>query len=399
MKKLRTKASTLITTLVTAAAIGLTGCASSAQTNQTTGDNTYLPTAKANTEKYLAGTDRELPASAPKPEPGKKIWVIACSMAAEGCATPANAAAEAGRKLGWNMTVQDGRLDPNTYNQLIRQAVAAQVDGLILAVVDCAPAAEAIKQATQAGVKVVGTVALDCSNEYVGGKAEFTAQVSYCANPTSDPTELNSCYEKFLKDEYAGSMADYTISQRDGKADVIVMQEDDTLEPRIVGNAYQEHMKRCGGCTVRVVPFTGQDLISGSLQTKVSAALAQYPTANAVMIPYDAAGFLGVSAAVKTAQAQGRHLIMIGAEGLSGAIEQIKSGQGQSFAAGAPTAWWGWAAVDTMVRVFAGEPQVDQGIGVQSIDKNHNLPTSTPYYDGNQRSQWRENYLKIWGVS
>jgi hypothetical protein len=52
-----------------------------------------------------------------------------------------------------------------------------------------------------------------------------------------------------------------------------------------------------------------------------------------------------------------------------------------------------------MVRVFAGEPQVDQGIGVQSIDKNHNLPASTSYYDGNQRSQWRENYLKIWGVS
>lgn len=389
----------LMTCTVVLALSLLSACAASNGDTGASGDDSYLATAKANTARYIAGTDRALPTSAPKPEAGKKVWVIACSMAAEGCATPANAAAKAGKRIGWDMTVQDGKLDPNTYNQLIRSAIAAKVDGIILAVVDCGPVAEAIKQATAAGIKVVGTVSLDCNQEYVGGEAEFSAQVSYCPDPTEDPAKLEICYEDFLKNEYAGNMADYTISKLDGKAEVIVMQEDDTLEPRIVGEAYQAQMAKCGGCKVHVVDFTGQDLINGNLQTKAAAALVKYPTANVVMIPYDAAGFLGVSAAVKTTQNQGRDLIMVGAEGLSGAIEQIKAGQGQSFATGAPTAWWGWAAVDAMIRVVAGEPQVDQGIGVQAIDKDNNLPTATHYYDGNQDTKWQENYLKIWGVS
>lgn len=377
---------------------GATKSTDSASTSQA-GGQSDLATANANLAKYYKGTDRPLPTSAPKPPPGKKIWVIACSTAAEGCSTPANAAADAGRKLGWTMTVQDGKLDPNVYNQLIRGAIAAKVDGLVLESVDCGPVAAAIKQATDAGIKVVGSVASDCNQKYVGGQAEFTAQVSYCAQPTSDEAKLESCYESFLNNEYAGNMANYTIAQLNGKANVIVMQEDDTLQARIVGTAYQSALAQCSGCKVHVIPFTGQDLIDGNLQAKAAAALQKFPNADTVMIPYDAAGLLGVSAAVKTAQAQGRALQMIGAEGLSGAIAQIKSGQGQTFATGAPIQWWGWSAIDAMIRAFAGQPQVDEGIGVQAINKDHNLPTATPYYNGNQNTDWKANYLKIWGVS
>lgn len=388
-----------LTTITALAAISLLAACSASDAGSGSGDDSYTSTAKANLENYYAGTDRSLPAEAPAPPSGKKVWVMACSTAAEGCATPANAAAEAGRELGWEVTVQDGKLDPNVYNQVIRSAIAAKVDGIILAGADCGPAAEAIRQATGAGIKVVGTVALDCNQEYVGGEALFSAQVSYCPEPTEDPVQLQQCFEDFLNGEMSGAMADYAIAKLDGKAEVIVMQEDDALEARIIGEAFQEHMKQCGGCQVHVVPFTGQDLIGGTLQTKAAAALSRYPTANAVMIPYDAAGLLGVTAAVKTAQNQGRELEMIGQEGLAGAIEQIKSGNGQTFAAGAPSAWWGWAAIDTMNRSFAGEPQVDQGIGVGAVDSEHNLPTDTPYYNGNPDTAWEENYRKIWGLS
>jgi len=391
---------TAVLCLLSACSSSANGGAStdSANTTQASGQRD-VATANANLAKYYKGTDRPLPTSAPKPPAGKKIWVIACSTAAEGCSTPANAAADAGRKLGWTMTVQDGKLDPNVYNQLIRGAIAAKIDGIVLESVDCGPVAAAIKQATDAGIKVVGSVALDCDQKFVGGQPEFTAQVSYCAQPTSDEAKLEGCYENFLNGEVAGNMADYTIAKFNGKANVIVMQEDDTLQARIIGTAYQSALKQCSGCEVHVIPFTGQDLINGNLQAKAAAALQKFPTANTVMIPYDAAGLLGVSAAVKTAQAQGRDLQMIGQEGLSGAMAQIKSGQGQTFAAGAPIQWWGWAAIDAMIRASAGEPQADEGIGVQAIDKDHNLPTQTPFYNGNQNTEWQANYLKIWGVS
>ena len=145
--------------VITIAVLGLVSACSSngAGGSASGGDDSYLATAKADMAKYFKGTDRALPSSAPKPATGKKVWVIACSMAAEGCANPANAAAEAGRALGWTMTVQDGKLDPNTYNQLIRAAIAAKVDGIILAVVDCGPIAAAIRKATADGIKVIGT--------------------------------------------------------------------------------------------------------------------------------------------------------------------------------------------------------------------------------------------------
>jgi len=362
------------------------------------GSEDYTSTAKASLEKFYSGTDRALPNSAPPVAKGKKVWVIACAMAAEGCANPANAAADAGRKLGWTMTVQDGRLDPNIYNSLIRTAITAKVDGIILAAVDCGPVQNSLSQAVAAGIKVVGTVALDCSQKYVAGKPLFSAQVSYCANQTSSEEALESCYEQFLDNEYARNMADYTIAKRDGKADVIVMQENDTLEARLVGEAYQGWLNKCGDCKTHVISFSGQDLVTGRLQSIAAAALIKYRSANAVEIPYDAAGLLGVGAAVKTARAQGRDVLLVGAEGLSPAIAQIKSGTGQTFATGAPTAWWGWAAVDTLNRVFAGQPQVDQGIGVAAVDKEHNIPTETTYYDGNARSKWRENYIQLWGV-
>ena len=183
----------------------------------------YVAKAAQNMQVFFAGTDRALPRSAPKPQAGKKVWVIPCALAAEGCANPANAAVVAGRKLGWDMTLQDGRLDPNVYNTLIRTAITAKVDGLILAVVDCGPVQNSLAQAINAGIKVVGTVSLDCSQKYVGGKPLFTAQVSYCDKPTSDEATLEECYERFLDEQYAQNMADYTITKLGGKADVIVM--------------------------------------------------------------------------------------------------------------------------------------------------------------------------------
>jgi hypothetical protein len=45
------------------------------------------------------------------------------------------------------------------------------------------------------------------------------------------------------------------------------------------------------------------------------------------------------------------------------------------------------------------KPQVDEGLGNGGIDKAHNLPSATPFYDGNAKSlDYRTVYLKLWGV-
>jgi hypothetical protein len=50
--------------------------------------------------------------------------------------------------------------------------------------------------------------------------------------------------------------------------------------------------------------------------------------------------------------------------------------------------------------MFRGQPQVSEGLGNGAMDPTHNMPTKTPYYDGNTRSQDYESvYKKLWGVA
>jgi ribose transport system substrate-binding protein len=383
--------------LVVAAGIAFAGCGGGDSENSTiasagaasTGASSgVVAAAKAEVARQLAGTDRQLPTDGPKAVPGKKVWVIPCSAAAAGCQGPAQAVVAAGKALGWKMTLVDGKLDPNVYNAQIRAAIAARADAIVLVVVDCSLTQASLQAAHAAGVKLYGAYSLDCDEAGGMGKALFDAQVSYGGG---------GAYEQYVQ-SYGRSAADYIIAKTDGKAKVIMMRENDTAVVRITNDAFEREIKRCSDCQLITVNFSGQDLIGGKLESKATTALTQHPDANALMAPYDASILLGIGPAVATAKAQGRKIILTGIEGLAPNIALIKKGT-QDMAAGVPNQWIGWAAADGLNRLFTGEPQVDAGIGTQTIDATHPVPTDTPYYDGNKKSaDYRANYERIWGV-
>lgn len=351
-------------------------------------DGQVVAQAKAAVERNQAGTDRPLPESAPTPPKDLDVWVITCSMSAEGCSAPAHGFADAAKALGWRANLVDGKLDPAAYNAAIRSAVAAGADAIVLTSVDCALTKASIEAAKKAGVKVGGLYGLDCDDTYAGGGDKlFDFDLRYDGGQT---------YGEFMAGTYAKSIADYVIAQTDGKADVIAMRENDVAIVRHIGDGFVEQMKRCGSCTVTSVEFTGADLLSGKLQSKVQTALTQHPTANVVFSPYDAAVTLGIAAGVK-ASGRDKDILLTGGEGLTPNLAMIASGSGQDFAAGAPARWAGWAVADELIRAFAGQPLVDEGIGVQSIDHDH-LP-GTAYYDGNAGTNYEAHYRKIWGLS
>lgn len=58
-----------------------------------------------------------------------------------------------------------------------------------------------------------------------------------------------------------------------------------------------------------------------------------------------------------------------------------------------------WGAVDTMNRLFNGQPPVPQGIGYRVIDANHNLsPEGQGYSPPNPPIDLEGTYLKSWGI-
>lgn len=379
-----------------AAMILLAGCAGgNSSGSPTTGGNgttsaDVLAAAKKLTADNFAGTDRALPKDGPKAVTGKTIWVLACSTTAAGCMLPAQGLMDAGKALGWNMKLVDGKLDPAVYNSQIRAAVAARADAIAMFGTECASAEGALKAAKAAGVLLYGANAVDCDDKFAGGQPLYDAKMVWDSGPHGDS------YEAILA-KISESISAWAIAKTEGKANVVLMVEDDTATTRHIAEDEADALAKCGGCVVNKVPFTAGDLLGGKMQAKTSAALQRYPNANVVMVPTDSTNLLGVASGVQQVRAQGRQIYLVGQEGVPAAIKLIKEGV-QSFALGRPWPWTGWAAADGLNRLFAHTPQVDPGFGFGSMDTDH-IPT-VDIYDGNPRTpSYQANYLRIWGVS
>ncbi len=337
-------------------------------------------------EKYYAGTFRDLPASAPTPVTGKKIWVITLASASPSVANVAQGVTDAGNLLGWETTVFDGAGSPTAWNDGIRQAIAAGADGIVLDIIECQPVQATLQQAKDAGIKIYGVVGNDCDIPEVGGEAMFDGG-TFMATP-GGPAAMTQ--------ETATARAAWVAHVGGENARIMEMTEPDYMGVTIASVAFHEALASiCSGCTISEVPFNLTDLYGPELRAKTEAGLLQNPDANVVTFPYDTALVLGGAAAI-TGSGRAADLHVLGGECLAPNVELIRAGGGQDACVALPYPWMGWAAVDGLNRIFQGEADVDSGIGTQLIDKDHNLPAEGVTYDG--IGDYQANYKKIWGV-
>jgi ribose transport system substrate-binding protein len=363
------------------------GSSQAARSNdQTSTSSGIVAQAGADLAAGYAGTDRLLPSTGPTPQKGKKVVVVACGLAAEGCATGAKAMQEAGGLIGWDMSIVDGKFDPSKFTSAVRQAIAEKADGIILAGVDCAPVKSAVAEARAAGIAVLGVASLDCDDpSQGGGTPEFSGVLGFGKYTLAS----------WSRDVVGKAIADYIIAKTDGHAMVIEMHEDDVAGLRYLAQGFEARMNECSTCTVWRVAFSGADLANGNLQSKAAAALVAHPDANAVVSPYDAAVLAGIGPAV---QATGRHIILTGNEGLTPSIAEIRAGGPLTMVPGTPLRWVGWAAVDEMNRLLDHMPLVDEGLGLQLVDQEHPLPARYTFYDGNPKTDYVSAYKRLWGL-
>jgi ribose transport system substrate-binding protein len=376
----------------TAATEGSNG--STKTVSETSGSGELSEAEKAVATNY-EGTDGKLPVKPTKPPAEENLWIISCAQAVEGCKLPAEAVAEAAKKIGWEARVLDGKVEPAVYNSLIRQGVAANVNVIVLVGIDCSLTKASLEGAKAAGIEIVGIYAQDCDQgSSGGGKPLFDAEVEY-ANGGN--------FASWLSGPWAKSMVDYAIAKTEGDVKAILLREHDNGNANIIDEGIEAALKECGSdCEMHTVDFTAADLVDGGLQAKTQTALTQNPDVNVVFSGYDTAQVLGVAPGVE-ASGRANEVLSLGGEGLAPNIKLIEEEKGQNFAAGFPARWNGWAAVDELIRYLNGEEPVNEGIGLQSIDKEHNIPAETPYYDGNveangkPKQDYEANFLKLWG--
>ena len=72
-----------------------------------------------------------------------------------------------------------------------------------------------------------------------------------------------------------------------------------------------------------------------------------------------------------------------------------EGGVGVQAGVGTPARWEGFAGIDALLRLFAGDPVAGSGIGLQVFDADHNLPAEGRYVPP---VDFESAYKKAWGV-
>jgi ribose transport system substrate-binding protein len=331
------------------------------------------------------------PTTAPPHKKGVNLWIISCGQASEGCSQPVANAKQAAGLLGWKATVFDGNFGiGDAYNNGIRQAIADHAQAIITIGVNCNQAKSGYQAAKAAGIVVVGGDSYDCSDPAVhDGANVMSATVKFTP---AFPTAADTSRERGI------AKADWIIVHTKGHAQVI-----NTDFAGLTGGVYENQgfvseLAKCQTCKiVKTITFSPADTSDGTLKQEWASALAQFPNANAGVIISD--GIVIQDGMAQAIQSAGRTktFSLVSGEGYAPNVAMIRAQNGEDAVTPFDSNWLAWGAVDTVIRLLDHQPAVYEGMGVQVVDRTHNLPAPGQQY--NSPVNYQALYKKAWGVS
>jgi ribose transport system substrate-binding protein len=334
-----------------------------------------------NLKELYESSNEEPPTTGPAAAKGKSVAFISCSQAAPGCAEAAEAFTEAGKLLGWNVRVYDGKFnEDNGFATAFHAAIASGADAIVQTGIGCTETKTVLEEAKSAGIPVLETSSPECPGDdlYVG---------------ESDYNKRAATAGEFYE-QYGENQAAYVVDKTEGKAKVIIAEWLGGIGPYISAG-YENVFKKCAECEVlEGISFEAGELGPGlPLEQHFKTALTKYPEANAALFPFDStAAYGGLAKAVVDS---GSDLLAVGAEGSAEAISLMEEGKGIDAEAGASdNNWIGWEWADQLNRYFNGEPSVPQGIGIAVITPEKNLPPKGKSYQTD--IDFKKAYEAIW---
>ena len=291
--------------------------------------------AKTAVMKYAGPqTTWEGPTKAPKPEPGKKVVFLSGDEQNDISHLYGVYIKQAGEKLGWSVTIIDGKGSPTSWLAGMNQAIALKPDGIAL-FADGASLQDPIKAGVAQGLKFVGLHAAG----YPGPQPDINLFV----NIQEDPREIGK------------AEADWAIADLNGTARVVILSHNEYAIALVKSMATKAEIEKCGGC--KVLDYVNSPASEAAqrqpqLTTSWVQRFGQPLYATSVgdndwdfAVPVLRSG--GVDpAAVK----------LIAADGNRSAYDRIrKGGQYQVVTVSEPIELQAWQAIDELNRAFHNE--------------------------------------------
>lgn len=341
-----------------------------------------LGAAEEQLEEAYSARYTEPPSKSSPAATGKNVWFISPGNASPNSAAFYAAAKEAAAKIGWKLTLFDGKLDPSRPPEGIRQAVATGADGIISLAIDCVAAKSAYEVAKEAEVPVVPLVAFDCSESEPGEESLFSAPISLGERYGS----WTEAYEAWGSD-----LAAWAIVDAGGEANTINTTNDQYKIITDTEDGFAKRMGECSECENTEMPWVVEEA-GAKLAAKVQAEILRNPEATALNNSINPG--LGMAQGIVQSGKAGQ-IAGVGGYGLPEDIAMVKEGgKGLEALAAWPLNWWSWAAIDTMNSIFDGAEPEDSGLGWQMIDAENNLPTGDEF---EPTVDFEAAYAKRWG--
>ncbi|MFD0692389.1 sugar ABC transporter substrate-binding protein [Actinomadura fibrosa] len=370
-----------LTALICLTACGATGTVGSSGTTSAAPSSGPAAQALSAAYKGVVGTPPTEPVPVRK---GVKAWVMSCGQELPTCSTSSDAVKEAATAIGWSTSICDGKLNPQGWAACIREGTAQHADVIFVIGQDCSSFEGPLREARAAHVTTIGVGSNDCDAQ--GGERLFGATTQRFEGMTNQQ----------WWNKLGALQADYLIGRTGGSAKVLEVTFADSLWGRWIKEGLTDRLATCTGCSiVGELQLTNADVASNTIGQKFSSALLKATGANAVAVPLDPWFLAGISQGIRSSGRSDR-LTVVGGFGQQANLDLIRGGQGEDATIAFDQIWDGWGAVDTALRVLAGQKALPAGIGLQAVDTGHNLPAAGRPFGYMPTVDFRALYQKTW---
>ena len=274
-------------------------------------------------------TEVEGPTEAFEPPTGKRILILVCGSAGQGCVDEADETKKVAESLGWTVDLVDGKLEPSVWNQAVKQAVDSGVDGIIAVSADPNLYSEAMSDVAEEDVPFVLT------------------------NQTPVEGDVEGIDTYLAPDPVAGGhdVAEWIIKDSGAGANVLLLDLPGYNSAMTRTRTIAEDLaEQCDDCAVFKEDVAVQTM-GTSLAPLVTSQLQQHPEIDYVWSPDDCcASFIqqGIQQAGRTSSIK---LVSMG--GFPDQLARIETGELTADLATA-TLYTSWLSVDSLARGMAG---------------------------------------------
>jgi ribose transport system substrate-binding protein len=341
------------------------------------GGESSLASFEAAAKKAEEPTKWPGPKTSPPAVKGKKIAVILCAAVAEGCARVGEGAKQAAEAIGWQVTVQDGKGEPNIQRSLMLQDINEGYNGIVLAVIDSSTVGDAMQKAREAGVLVVSPI---------GGNEIGETGSDVFGQPNAEP-------EKAGED-----LANWVIAHSGGEAKIAMFHSPDFKDSISRYEGSKKVFEECEGCDIETDETYSSVSAAQQLPLRVKSVLLAHPEINWVWVDIGANGALAVNAIREQGLQEKVHVASFDCNLED--LKHIREELVQPVCEGLGLEDSGWGAVDELNRGFSGmnseEAKEEEDIvPLRAITKS-TLPEPGEPWRGD--FDYEAEYKKLWGV-